>query len=51
MAKDYSEDLLIQKSSAELLEKNSVGSLCMLSTMRYLANKGHLNARHRARLC
>ena len=30
MAKDYSEDLLIQKSTAELLEKNLAGSLCML---------------------
>ena len=26
-------------------------SLCTLSTMRYLANKVHLDARHRERLC
>ena len=51
MAKDYSEDQLIQKSTAELLEQNLVGNLCTPSITRCLANKEHLAVRLKTKWC
>ena len=51
MAKDYSEDLLIQKSTAELLEKELGWKSVYAFDNEVLDEQEHLDVRLKARWC